>query len=304
MFFIGNKKAVTFLERVIGNDSVSHAYIFSGPDQVGKRTLAELFARSLILGESFVAEIDEDLKSKNASYRSDLKVLAPTLEEKGNVSKQKDISVSQVRESQQFLAAYPYLGKKKVLIIDDAHKMTVSAQNAMLKILEEPNSTSMLILITSEADRILQTISSRCQTVSFGLVSDVEMTKGLEGIDLTDIRLTLLGMGRPGRIIELSNKPEMAKEQYGQLQEFVAVANFSQIQKMSLAEKYSKNIPETVNLLRLWIWKLRNDYEGKLDIGHMRQAHDIIGKINECISILTTTNASGRLVLEKLFLSI
>ena len=292
------------MDRVVKNGSVSHAYIFSGPDQVGKRTLAELFARCLILDIPFDVDINQELVGVNASHRSDLKILAPIVEEKSGVSKQKDISVSQVREAQQFLAAYPYLGKKKVLIIDDAHKMTVSAQNAMLKILEEPNSTSILILITSEADRILQTISSRCQTVNFGLVSDAEMTKGTAGIDLTDVRLTLLGMGRPGRIIELSKKPEMAKEQYDQLQEFEAMANFSQIQKMSLAEKYSKNIPETLNLLRLWIWKLRNDYDGKSEMGRMIQVHGIIGKINECISILTTTNASGRLVLEKLFLSI
>ena len=304
MFFIGNKKAVSFLGRVIKNDSVAHAYIFSGPDQVGKRTLAELFARCLILNTPFNIEINQELTGVNATHRSDLKILAPVVEEKSGISKQKDISVSQVREAQQFLAAYPYLGKKKVLIIDDAHKMTVSAQNAMLKILEEPNSTSVLILVTNEIDRILQTISSRCQTISLGLVGDAEMAKGLASADLEDVQMTLLSMGRPGRMIDLTNKPEIIKEQYAQLQEFATINNFSETQKLLLAEKCSKNVPETINSLRLWAWKLHSDCDKNRDVEYISRAHDIIGKINECISNLTTTNASGRLVLEKLLLSI
>lgn len=304
MLFIGNKKAVSFLDRVIKNDSVAHAYIFSGPDQVGKRTLAELFARCLILDVPFNTEINQELTGVNAAHKSDLKILAPVVEEKGGVSKQKDISVSQVREAQHFLAAYPYLGKKKVLIIDNAHKMTVSAQNAMLKILEEPNSTSMLILVTNEVDRILQTISSRCQTIGFGLVGDAEMAKGLASTDSADVQVTILSMGRPGRMIELSKKPEIIREQHAQLQEFTAISNFSETQKLALAEKCSKNVPETINSLRLWVWKLHNDCEKNGDVEYISRAHGIIGKINECISNLATTNASGRLVLEKLFLSI
>jgi len=304
MRFIGNKKAVSFLERVIGNDSVAHAYIFSGPDQVGKRTLAELFARCLILDVPFDIEINQELTGVNAAHKSDLKILTPVVEEKGGVSKQKDISVSQVREAQQFLVAYPYLGKKKVLVVDDAHKMTVSAQNAMLKILEEPNSTSMLILITNEIDRILRTISSRCQTINFGLVADAEMEKELASADLADVQTTILSMGRPGRMIEFSSNPEIAREQYVQLQELVAAVNFSQTQRLALAEKYSKNVPETINSLRLWVWKLHSDCDKNGDVEYISRAHGIIGKINECISNLTTTNASGRLVLEKLFLSI
>jgi DNA polymerase-3 subunit delta' len=300
MKFIGNKKAVTFLERVIRNDAVSHAYIFFGPSQVGKRTLAELFARAIISGGNFDAdELEEG--GVNDEYRLDLKIVSPVTEEKGGVLKQKDISISQIREASQFLIQYPYLNRKKILIINDAHKMTVSAQNCLLKVLEEPNSTSMLILVAEKIDNILTTLQSRCQKVSFVLVSEAEIRKTIfnEGKSVEE-GVLLLGMGRPGHVIEILHGDNIVAEKIAELESLSRITEMSLTSRLQMAEKYSKNIPETVGMLRAWIWKLYNEKE---TVG-VTDPHVVIKEIEKCIEMMVSTNANARLVLEKLFLSI
>lgn len=300
MKFIGNKKAITFLERVIRNDAISHAYIFFGPSQVGKRTLAELFARAIISGDGFDSGKFED-GGVNDEYRLDLKTVSPISEEKGGVVKQKDISIVQIREASQFLVQYPYLNRKKILIINDAHKMTVSAQNALLKVLEEPNSTSMLILVTEKIDNILTTLQSRCQKVSFTLVEDVEIKNAFfdEGESVEE-GVLMLGMGRPGRVVEILCGDDAAIDKLAEIEALSKISEISLMGRLQMAEKYSKNIPETVGLLRAWIWKLYNE-KGTVRIA---DSHNVIKEIEKCIEAMVSTNANARLVLEKLFLNI
>lgn len=289
-----------FLERVIRNDVVSHAYIFFGPDQVGKRTLAELFARAIISGSEFNASEFEE-NGVNDEYRLDLKVVSPVIEEKGDVLKQKDISIAQIREASQFLIQYPYLNRKKILIINDAHKMTVSAQNALLKVLEEPNSTSMLILVTEKIDDILITLQSRCQKVSFALVEESEIGKNVFDRDKpVKEEVLLLGMGRPGCVIEIIRGDNAAADKLVELESLSKIAELSLVDRLQMAEKYSKNIPETVVVLRAWVWRLYNEK----GTGNIANSHIVIKKIEKCIETMVSTNANARLVLEKLFLNI
>jgi DNA polymerase-3 subunit delta' len=97
---------------------------------------------------------------------------------------------------------------KKIVIIDDAHKLTPEAQNCLLKTLEEPPPDSVLILITSDRHALFPTIVSRCQTVSFGRLTRTEIgaaVADLVGEEDEDVRLaSLLSENCPGRLLELS----------------------------------------------------------------------------------------------------
>ena len=199
MNFIGNAKAINLLDKAIQNSKVSHAYLFSGPESLGKFFLTKNFARSVIRGTELNFEDD-------GKMLADILILKPEIEEKKGVTKEKEIKVEHIRNVQKDLSLFPYDGKYKVLIINDAHKMSVSAQNSLLKILEEPNETSIIILVTHNDSKIISTIKSRCQRINFSLV-DLEEIGKIAGNNEDVIKFS---MGRPGLVFGiLENKEEL-----------------------------------------------------------------------------------------------
>jgi DNA polymerase III delta prime subunit len=112
------------------------------------------------------------------------------------------------RPIQTFLSMTSTMDGKKIVIVDDAHKLTPEAQNCLLKTLEEPPPDSLLVLITPDRNALFPTIVSRCQTVSFGRLTQAEIGDAvarLVGEEDEDVRLaTLLSENCPGRLLELS----------------------------------------------------------------------------------------------------
>lgn len=293
MDFIGNKKTFDLLARSIKNDSLNHAYIFSGPEHSGKFTLAKMFALSAISG----TEMNHDISVFNKDALLDLILVTPEITEKKGISKQRDISIESIRDAKQALSLFPYHGKYKIMIIDDAHKLSVSAQNALLKILEEPNPTTMIILITHEIDRILSTVQSRSQTINFGLVGDEDMQK------VFPEEIILLSAGRPGLAkIMLENEDERVFRSEA-IDKFNKIIRGSINERLMLAEELSKNIVETLKVLDIWIWEMRKKAfsSDKLECANIYAA---IGNIQGSMEALKRTNASARLVLESLFMDI
>lgn len=138
---IGHKKQRDFLKKKFETSQLSHAYLFTGAREIGKKTFAKEFAELV------------DCKFP------DLMIVEP---EEG-----KEISIKKIREVQSFLAYKSYNGGFKMVIVDDAEKMNQEAQSCFLKTLEEPKGKTLLILISSKPDMLLPTIFSRCQTLKF-----------------------------------------------------------------------------------------------------------------------------------------
>ncbi|EKE15843.1 MAG: hypothetical protein ACD_11C00103G0045 [uncultured bacterium] len=298
--FIGNKKALSFIEKTLAKGSFSQTYIFSGPEAVGKFFLAKVFAVSLINDSAL--DFDFNFQEKSDF---DLIVIAPEIEEKKGITKEKIISIEKIREVQKQLALFPNYGKRKVLVIDNAHKMNISAQNALLKILEEPNSTSIIILVTHEEGKILPTIKSRCQKINFGLVSGDEIMEMQNSYDPDAAKdCVLLSMGRPGFFVDMINNKEKldfyreARESLGKIR------SMDLNERLILADKISKNIYSTIKIMNVWIWILRKNALEKMDVFAVGKNYEIIEKIEETISVLKNTNVSGRLVLENLLINI
>ena len=294
MLFIGNKKVVTMLSSSLAKGKLNHAYIFSGPEAVGKFTLAKMFALSAIGRNSLI--FDTDLVDKDAIL--DLIVVEPAIVEKNKVSKQRDISIEAVREAKLSLSLFPYHGKYKVLIVRDAHRMNLAAQNGLLKVLEEPNQTTLIILVTNEIDRMLPTIISRCQMVNFGLVSETDMTDALL---LNDV--VKLSNGRPGQAIVMANDNEEFNFKAEAQNQFRKISSGSINERFALAETFSKDIVKTLEKLNVWIWEMRKD---ALNAGgkECENIYEKIEKIQKSMQILKRTNANGRLILETLFMDL
>lgn len=300
MIFIGNRKAVSFLSKSLEKGSFAQTYIFSGPEAVGKFFLARAFAVGLIDGRNL--NFDFNFQEKT---NLDLIVVKPEIEEKKGVTKEKAISIEKIREIQKQMALFPNFGKRKVLIIDNAHKMNVSAQNALLKILEEPNSTSIIILITNEDGKILPTIKSRCQKINFGLVSDDEIVKTQNQFDLNVTEdCVSLSMGRPGVFYEISSSKEKLDFYREARESLEKIMNMDLNDRLVMADKISKNIHLTIKIMNVWMWILRKRALEKMDSFAVERNYEIIKKIEKVISVLKDTNVNGRLVLENLLINI
>ena len=164
----GQDKAISILRNAITDGKVSHAYIFWGPESVGKRLTAMNFAKALnCLGDETsrsgpVEGCDRCVSCKkiDSLNHPDVFLFAP---EKDSSS----IGIAKIRALIKDIGLKPYEARKKVYIIDGADEMTREASNAFLKTLEEPPSGSVLILIAKDLRDLLPTIASRAQGLKF-----------------------------------------------------------------------------------------------------------------------------------------
>lgn len=169
---IGHEKIKKQLGKTLETGSIGHAYLFVGKNGIGKKLLAKEFAKSIM------CECSNDLNYCNkcdscATFESgsDFKMIYPTK----NV-----IKVDEIRDFCGELFLLPTKSKRKVFIIDDAECMNEQAQNALLKVLEEPPLYATIILITSNKEKLLNTIKSRVIEIQFDSLLDDEIRRILE----------------------------------------------------------------------------------------------------------------------------
>lgn len=161
---IGQREIVESLKSLLRNNKIGHAYIFSGPKGIGKETMARVFASVLLCSSDAVGALDESCakcQSCRLFYNSsnpDFNVV-----EAGGSS----ISVEDIRNMQHDISIRPLYSQRKVYLILEAEKMTVQAQNCLLKTLEEPPKYAVIILTTSNYDSLLETIRSRSMRYDF-----------------------------------------------------------------------------------------------------------------------------------------
>jgi DNA polymerase-3 subunit delta' len=156
----GQERQIELLKRSIETERVSHAYLFYGMQGIGKKTSAIAFAKAL----NCKKEKSDSCDSCSACIKITRGVHPDviTIEPEGLV-----IKIKNIREVQNQIKFRPFEGKKRVFIIVDAEKMNSPSANALLKTLEEPNPSNILILVTSRPYQLLETIISRCQKIRF-----------------------------------------------------------------------------------------------------------------------------------------
>ena len=169
---IGNKNVKDFLIKSINNNTVLHSYMFIGIDGIGKKMIAQQFAK-MILCEEFNG-VECNVCKSCVEFESGNNPDYMYIEPDGKV-----IRIEQIREMQSKVVEKPVNLKKKVYIIDNADCMTKEAQNCLLKTLEEPPEYIVIILIVSNENKILPTIKSRCVKLSFEKIKDEEIKRVL-----------------------------------------------------------------------------------------------------------------------------
>lgn len=182
---IGNEDVKRYLSQCVRDNTMSQSYLFIGTEGIGKLLMAKQFAKKVLCLEN--CEKDCHCKSCQCfegENHPDYLVMG------GN---HETIKVEQIREMTNKIIEQPIQSHKKVYLIDDCDKMTLEAQNCLLKTLEEPPEFAIIILITSNESAILNTIKSRCMTIKFKAISNEELKKyALDKLGYTQMTENLL----------------------------------------------------------------------------------------------------------------
>ena len=154
---VGHSEIIQYIQNAVTEDKVSHAYILNGEKGSGKKMLAGLFAQTLQCEKGGAEPCYECHSCKQAVSGNHPDIIWVTHE------KPNSISVDDIRvQINGDIQVKPYNGKYKIYIVPDADMMTVQAQNALLKTIEEPPAYAVILLLTENADSLLPTICSRC----------------------------------------------------------------------------------------------------------------------------------------------
>ncbi|BAS29005.1 DNA polymerase III subunit delta' [Limnochorda pilosa] len=210
---VGQDLARDRLVRAILGGRLHHAYLLVGPDGVGKRTLARGVAQLL-----FCAQREGDRPCGRCAAcgqvargsHPDLHWVEPEAAPGGRAS----LGIDRVRRLIQEASWRPYQAAWKVLVAAEADRLTDEAQNSLLKLLEEPPGTAVVLLTTSRPDRLLPTVRSRCHSVTLRPLSETQVRSVLERRGLPQERAALLAaaaQGRPGRALGLD--PQTVQDQ-------------------------------------------------------------------------------------------
>jgi len=171
------------LDKIVQENVISNAYIFYGPENIGKKETALRFIAEIIRASN--SDLDAYPNIKDNNYPDYLKI-EPTYILKGNLINQSEIDteknqttkplirIEQIRNIKVFLSKKSFESTKKFILIENAHQLNEASSNCLLKTLEEPTN-GVFILITSRLNLLLDTIISRCQTIRFKPYSEQEL---------------------------------------------------------------------------------------------------------------------------------
>lgn len=278
---IGFEKQKKYFFSLLENGQLSHAYLFSGPEMIGKK---------------FFSQYLYELANKREFNENDpdLKFISPQLE-KGDTK----IYIEDIRNLKSFIYFKPLIGPYKFAIINDADRLTAEASNSLLKILEEPPKNSIIILITSKPKYLLPTISSRCQEVRFNSHSEENVSDFLKNHELSkeDLKyLTLISQGQIGwikKIVDEGQVPEIKKngEDFGKL------LRSGLFERMSYAKRiYEKE--DYQNIVSNWIsWAYINK-------SNLQKPALVLKNLIELKTIISQPQFNHRLALENFLVNL
>ena len=253
---VGHKNIIKYIESAVQADAVSHAYILNGERGSGKKLLANLFAMSLQCqdraenGEA-CGKCQSCKQAKSGNQPDIIRVI----HEKPNT-----ISVDDIRtQVNTDIVIKPYSSKYKIYIIPEADLMSVQAQNALLKTIEEPPEYAVIMLLTENAETLLPTIRSRCVMMKLRNIRDQLVKKYLmEQMEIPDYKADVcvaFAQGNMGKAIMLATS-----EYFNEIKEEV-VHLLRNIDEMNVSElmdaikkcmTYKMEINDYLDMIAIW----------------------------------------------------
>lgn len=207
---LGHQRQTETLRLALAKGRLHHAYLFAGPEGVGKRTLALALAKAIHCAErvdDFCGQCANCARIEDGNH-PDVRTIEP-------LAGKKEISIQQIREIEKQLNFRSFSGRKKIAVLDPATLMNLSAQNALLKTLEEPPQDSLLVLVATNTGGLLPTLRSRCLRLSFGSLQCAQLANYLaskKGLKREEADfLAAMAMGSLGTALKIDGEEMQEK---------------------------------------------------------------------------------------------
>ena len=251
---VGHEKIIEHFQNAVRLDKISHAYILSGEDGAGKSLLAHLSSMTLQCEKKGISPCGECTLCRQAESHNQPDIIWVTHEKPGSIGVE-DIRAQVVGDMQM----KPYHSPYKIYIIDEAEKLTVQAQNTLLKTIEEPPEYGIVIFLTTNADGFLPTILSRCVVLQLKPATNEAVARYLvETVQIPDYKARLcaaFAQGNVGKAVRYASK-----ESFDEMRQhvFQLLKNISDMQESRIYETvgeltaYKENINDYLDLMLLW----------------------------------------------------
>lgn len=321
---IGHQWAVDLLKAQINGGRLRHAYLFTGPQGVGRRTLATRLAQALNCQEPPEAG---EFCGQCRACRGFAKMAHTDLHLVALQADDREIKVEAVRELGRMLALTPYEARYQVALLLNFEQASESAANALLKTLEEPPGSVVLLLTAESAEALPATIASRCEVLRLRPVPVDELAAGLEtqhGLPAEEARLLAsLSAGRPGYALRLHAEPEALAQRAEWLDAAQNLLGAGQVERFAFAQGVSEDREQLAQLLQVWLSFWRDvllgtgggegapaNLDRQAQVGEIAQKLDLaqaraaVADIRRTLGLLAETNVNARLALEGLLLEL
>ena len=304
--FIGNQRIKEQLVSLLETGRFPHALIIEGEEGLGKKTLAREIALSLVCSSN-----EERPCRQCSACNKALKGVHPDIIEKSNTEGKRSFSIETVRDIISDAYVTPNEAQYKVYILDNCHLMGIPAQNALLKIIEEPPEYAVFILCTPTKSAFLQTVLSRCVAITLEGVDYQEGAQYISerdsSLDIDEIRqaialcngnigktLEMLGEGKLSRIIDIANDIALSSICSNEYELIKACSVFERDnQTLISALTFLKGILRDAMLFGSGAGLISNQTESAKQLSSVLTKGKLIKMIEVCDSIISFANGNG-----------
>ena len=279
---VGHEHAINTLRRALVAQRVRHAYLFTGPEHIGKALLAQRFAQTLLCtGGGDAHNAPQNPCNTCLSCRKIMHGNHPDVHYISRSTDKQFILIEQVRALQADAARKTFEGRRNIFIIQGMHEMNVQAANCLLKTLEEPEPDVVLLLTAPDPGVLLPTILSRVQQVPMQLLTTKQIKTALEDrwhVEPDEANMVAaLAAGRMGWAVQAVEDEDMLAERQAQLETLAKLSTAGKVQRFDVAQRLSADSDKLHGILELWLLWWR----------------DMVLAANNCLDLIVNVDMQG-----------